>query len=87
MTRPIGVPLSVWIEEIRSKLQREAAVSPDLSVTVEDVLRLTALLREVAEEVRLLELRAASAPPLEPPANLLPFVRPPKPPGDGGDAA
>lgn len=87
MSRPVAVSLSVWIEAIRSDLQREAAASPDLSVTMEDVLRLAALLREVAEEVRLLELRAAAAPPLEPPANLLPFVRSSKPPADGGDAA
>lgn len=87
MSRPVAVLLSVWIEAIRSELHMACATSPGLSLNLDAALRLTAILGEVAEEARLLELRAAAAPPLEPPANLLPFVRPPKPPADGGDAA
>jgi hypothetical protein len=87
MSRPIGVRLSVWIEAIRSDLHQAAAASPGLSLTLDEVLNLTAILGEAADAARLLELRAAAAPPLEPPANVVQFVRQPKPPTDGGDAA
>jgi len=86
MTRPVAVPVSIWIEAMRSDLRQAAAAAPALSLTLEEILTLTATLGDIAEEVRLLERRAEQAPPLPVAANVLQFTRATVSPTENGDA-
>ena len=86
MTRPVAVPVSIWMEAVRSDLRQAAAAAPGLSLTLEEVLTLTATLGDIAEEVRLLERRAEQAPQLPAHANVLQFTRATVIPTDNGAA-
>jgi len=81
------VPVSVWLEAVRSDLHREIVERGGIFLTQGPALAFTETLGEIAQAMRIVEARAAQAPELDAYANVVALIPPRRQPPTGGGAA
>jgi hypothetical protein len=68
------LPLSSWLDAISAEIAHETGQELRFHLTLNEAVSLIGVLKRAAETAKELEARAALAPPIVRPDNVLPFV-------------